>query len=324
VSIEIEPPFKLGQRPTPTEPEAYRADLLERRRWNDGGLGRTLRDPPPPEGHPEPRVIVNIVKVSGPHRAKSLQRLARRNHWMPIIRCYRLGAWLDPHLRGWTRAQIGVTAAGGVRRPRLIRTELGDRAVASCMVERLADLELPRARRSSRVIVDMRVGPGDDPMPPPEDQIAPGEGTLPHEAMVAGVRAGLPEIERCYRAAFDYAPELWGRLAIRFHLTEGGRLDEAFEVESRFPDARTKQCILRAARQLRFARPKGGDIRFVVPLRLVSERAPVGNSVVFSLSGAGFRDRLPRLWPLAGGARAALQTDQQRRVRMDGLTDGTG
>ena len=65
-----------------------------------------------------------------------------------------------------------------------------------------------------------------------------------------------------------YLPE------IRFHLTAQGQLDEAFQTESRFPDARVEQCLLRAARQLSFPRPQGGDIRFAVPLRLSTDRAP--------------------------------------------------
>ena len=88
------------------------------------------------------------------------------------------------------------------------------------------------------------------------------------------VEAALPTFEACYQAALGYAPELWGRLGIRFHVTEKGQTDEAFEVESQFPDERVTLCVLRAARKLRFPRPSGGDLRFVVPLRFRTERSP--------------------------------------------------
>ncbi len=56
------------------------------------------------------------------------------------------------------------------------------------------------------------------------------------------------ELRGVLPAALAYAPELWGRLGIRFHLTEKGALDEAFEAETRFPDERVTLCVLRAAR----------------------------------------------------------------------------
>jgi hypothetical protein len=91
--------------------------------------------------------------------------------------------------------------------------------------------------------------------------------------MRKGVEAGLEALEACYRAAFAYAPGLWGRMILRFHLTEHGKLDEAFQVNRRFPDPRVSQCVEHAARKLSFPRPDGGEIRFVVPLRFSSDRA---------------------------------------------------
>jgi len=263
----------MGQRPPPKTRADYQRDILDRRHWNDGGLGELQGELPGPAGHPDPRVIVNIDKVAGPHPAKGLQRTARRHLWKPIINCYRLGAFKDPHLRGWTKARFAVSSAGKVRRPRLLDTELDDPEVAQCMVGKLANLPLPRARRGSNVWVAMRVGPGDDPLPPPDDLIVPGDGTLPITAMKQGVETGLAPFEVCYRNGLAYAPGLWGRLVVRFHVSKTGLLDEAFEAGSRFPDPRVRQCLLRAARKLTFPTPKGGDIRFVVPLRLSSDGA---------------------------------------------------
>ena len=246
---------------------------MDRRHWNSGGLGKLISDLPPVEGHPDPRVIVNIDEVSGPHDKKALQREARKYHWINVVRCYRLGAYKDKHLRGWTKILTTVTRGGAIHRPRLLETELKNDDVARCIVKKLHTLKLPRARRGSRVNISVRVGPGDEPMPPPEDLIIPGDGELPIEAMRAGVEAGLPEIEKCYQSAFEYAPGLWGRILLRFHLTERGVLDEAFPAGSRFPDARVQQCVLHAARRFQFSRPKGGEIRFVVPLRLFTDRA---------------------------------------------------
>src|SRR5690606_33141286 len=196
---------------------------------------------------------------------------ARKYHWIEIVRCYRLGAYKDPYLRGWTRARVKIAASGKVTESKMLETELDDENVARCMVERLASHTFPPG--AATVTFAMRVGPGDEPMPPPDDLIVPGEGELPLEAMTAGVEAGREAFEACYRAAFAYAPGLWGRMILRFHLTEHGKLDEAFQVNRRFPDPRVSQCVEHAARKLTFPRPEGGEIRFVVPLRLWTDRS---------------------------------------------------
>jgi hypothetical protein len=269
----------MGERRELSSREAYLADIRERRHWNNGGIGELSASLPGPEGHPDPRVIVNIAEedVTGLHDAKSLQAIARRKHWIQIVRCYRLGAYKDPLLHGWTKARLAITRSGRVVRATFVESELSDEAVSACMVAQLKKLRFKRVRSrrrlASRVLVHMRVSPGDEPMPPPADLIVPGEGELSHELMHAPIEAALPAIETCYRAAFDYAPGLWGRIVIRFHVTADGKLAGAFEGGSRFPDKRVRQCILRAVRSLRFTAPQGGDIRFLVPLRLSNPKA---------------------------------------------------
>ncbi len=273
VTIALETPYKLGERAEPKTQEEYRADILERRHWNSGGLGELVADQPGVEGHPDPRVIVNVIDVDGPHDAKKIERVARKYHWIHVVRCYQLGAWKDPLLRGWTKARLTIGADGRGKKPKLVDTELADGEVARCMVKKLVEIDYPPASKASNVRIEMRVSPGDEPMPPPEEEAVPGDGTLPVEAMRDGVEAGRAALEGCYRAGLLYAPKLWGRLLVRFHLSDHGVLDEAFEAGSRFPDPRTRQCLLHELRKLKFARPTGGDIRFVVPIRFYSDRS---------------------------------------------------
>jgi hypothetical protein len=271
--VTLEQPYKLGERPEPRSSQAYRDEIRELRHWGAGGVGELLAPLPGPVGHPDPRVVINLEKSKGPHDAAEVLRLARRNHWIQVVRCYRLGAYKDTELRGWTKAFIGISRAGEVVRPKLLQTELGDRAVADCIVDKLRALKLPPARANSQAWLELRVGPGDEPMPPPEELLVPGDGSLAVEAMGEGVRAGLARFEECYRAAFGYAPGLWGRMLLRFHVTERGKVDEAFEAGTQFPDARVSQCVVHAARGLTFARPQGGDVRFVVGVRFRSDRS---------------------------------------------------
>ncbi|WP_437835427.1 AgmX/PglI C-terminal domain-containing protein [Sorangium sp. So ce1153] len=263
-SIEIEPPYKLGQHPAPRG----QAEAAERDRWNAGGRGDPPAPPPAAEGHPLPRIIVDITKVKGPLKARDVERIARRHLWIHVYSCYRLRAYRDPSLHGKTTVRLTVSRAGKVTGARATASTLSAPDVVSCLAERARSLSLPRAKAGSTVVATLQVYPGDDPVEPPPSVLAPGPGELGPEAISAAAAEALPAWRSCYEAALAGAPELWGRLAIRFHVTDSGAVDEAFEVESRFPDERLTRCVLRRARSLTFPAPAGGDLRFVMPLRL--------------------------------------------------------
>ncbi|WP_438007992.1 AgmX/PglI C-terminal domain-containing protein [Sorangium sp. So ce321] len=263
-SIEIEPPYKLGQHPVPRG----QAEAAERDRWNAGGRGDPPAPPPAAEGHPLPRIIVDIVKVKGPLKAREVERIARRQLWIHVYSCYRLRAYRDPSLHGETTVRLTVSRAGKVTGARATASTLSAPDVVSCLAERARSLSLPRAKAGSTVVATLQVYPGDDPVEPPPSVLAPGPGDLEPEAISAAAAEALPAWRSCYEAALAGAPELWGRLAIRFHVTDSGAVDEAFEVESRFPDERLTRCVLRRARAMTFPAPAGGDLRFVMPLRL--------------------------------------------------------
>ncbi|MSP25663.1 MAG: AgmX/PglI C-terminal domain-containing protein [Myxococcales bacterium] len=269
--MEIEPPYKLGERPTARTTAAYKREIAELRHWGKGGTGELLAAAPGVDGHPDPRVTVNVVGATGPHKISEIQRLSRRNHWINVIRCYRLGAYLDPNLRGWTKAVIDIQKTGNVKATQLLETELLDPAVAACIVEKLRGLKFSAQRQGTRASFEIRVSPGDEPMPPPTELIVPGDGQLAPEKILAVVDAALPRIEACFAAALAYAPGLWGRMLLRMHLSEQGKLDEVFEAGTQFPDPRTSQCVVHAARKLKFPKPEGGELRFVVGLRFFSD-----------------------------------------------------
>jgi hypothetical protein len=272
--IEIEQPFRLDKRVVPKGREAFLAHLRERERWNAGGLGELAKPAPEVAGHPMPRVIVDVSSAKGGHKAADLQRTLRKLFWIRIIHCYELGAHKDQALKGKTTIRFHVARSGKVPSSRLVASTLKDAEVAACLAAELKKIPLPSARSSSIVTTEVQISPGDEPMPPPAPLLLPGEGTVDREAVEAVVRAALPAFEACYETALDYAPLLWGRLGIRFHQTDKGKLDEAFEAESRFPDERVTHCVLRAARGLKFPKPTGGEVRFIVALRLSTDRAP--------------------------------------------------
>src|SRR5262249_1528826 len=156
--------------------------------------------------------------------------------WMRVVHCYELGAYKDQTLKGKTNLRFQISRAGKVVASRELKTTLKDREVSACFATEMRKVEFPAARSSSIVTPEVQISPGDDAMPPPASVIVPGDGTIDPERALSVVRESAPAFELCYKAALDYAPLLWGRLGIRFHLTDKGKLDEAFEAESRFPD----------------------------------------------------------------------------------------
>ena len=273
-SITLEPPFRLDRRIVPGTRAAFLADLADRTRWNKGGTGTLVAPVPPVPGHPAPKVILDVRRVRGPLAAADAQRVLRLRFWIKAVECFALGAYKDQALRGAASLVLRVSAAGKIAGARVTNTSFTDEEVNRCLAERIRAVALPRVQGGSVVSVDLQIGHGDEPVPPPLSLIVPGDGELSPDAIRAVVEPSLPAFEACYRPALEYAPELWGRLGIRFHVTDKGKTDEAFEVESRFPDERVTLCVLRAARKLTFPHPVGGDVRFVVPLRFSTERAP--------------------------------------------------
>lgn len=265
--IEIEPPYKLGRHPVPRT----QAEAAERARWNAGGRGDPPAPPLPPEGHPLPRIIVDIGKVKGPLKAREVERLARKQLWIHVYSCYRLRAYKDPSLKGKTTVRLAVSRAGKVTSARVASSTLPAPDVVSCLAQRAKSLSLPKAKAGSTVVATMQVYPGDAPVEPPPSVLVPGDGELDPAVISAAVAEALPAWQGCYEAALSSAPALWGRLAIRFHVTDSGVVDEAFEAESRFPDERMIHCVLQRARELTFPAPAGGALRFVVPLRFLPD-----------------------------------------------------
>jgi hypothetical protein len=270
--MTIEPPFRLDRRIFPKERADFLAELADREKWNKGGMGALAAELPPVPGHPAPKVIIDVTHAGGPLTAAEMQRLLRAKFWIKVVECYGIAAWKDPKLRGTTSLTIAVSSTGAITAARALKTTLAADEVAKCYAQKLRNVTLPKAKKRTSASVEIQVGPGDEPIAPPASLLVPGEGELSPEEMRAVVEAARPELTACYQRALEYAPELWGRLGIRFHVTEKGKTDEAFEAESQFPDERVTLCVLRAARKLMFPVPKGGDIRFIVPLRFSTAR----------------------------------------------------
>jgi hypothetical protein len=125
--------------------------------------GLAAPTPSPRGGHPEPRVIVDVQQVAGPHHRAALEAEARRSLWGKIVGCYRPAAQRKPALKGEATLRFRVGAAGNVGAIRPEGSTFGDDELVACFRRHVAALSMPKASADSDVTMQIHVAPGDPP-----------------------------------------------------------------------------------------------------------------------------------------------------------------
>ena len=262
--VVFESPYKTGARPVVSEPEQARQEEQRLSVWNRGG-----RDG---KWHPEPRVVVDAVRVQGALTAAVVQREARKQAYGAIRKCYDAALQRNQQLKGKMRVQFNIRHSGSVGKPKTVgKPTLEDKDAVSCLSRSVASVSFPTSKKGdATVLLELTLNPGDLPVRASEDQPAdPGPGRLDVHAAQAVVAAALGKPARdCYGKGMDRVPGLWGRLVLRADVAGDGSVRAVTETESTFPDPETSQCISQALARVAFPAPKGGELRLVVPIRL--------------------------------------------------------
>jgi hypothetical protein len=121
----------------------------------EGGDGSG--EPRPP--HPEPRLIVNVLAVRGPHKPDRVQHDARYG-WKRIVRCYKAQGAKEHAV---VTMELGVSGEGSVTNARGLVFEPKDRELTQCLVKTLPGLAMPKAPADSTADIEIRLSPGDRP-----------------------------------------------------------------------------------------------------------------------------------------------------------------
>ncbi len=108
--------------------------------------------------HPEPRVIVNVLSVRGPHDRDGIERSARLG-WGRIVRCYRASGAAKVVLT----FELVVSGSGMVERARRTHSSTRDHELGHCLASALTKLTMPKARARSIAMIEIRLAPGDPP-----------------------------------------------------------------------------------------------------------------------------------------------------------------
>jgi hypothetical protein len=107
--------------------------------------------------HPEPRVIVKVTSVQGPHDRADVERSARLA-WGRIVRCYVSSVQRE---RGLIHLELAIARGGKVTRARRIGSTLKDRELVSCLTNALNGIAMPKASARSSANAEIHVAPGD-------------------------------------------------------------------------------------------------------------------------------------------------------------------
>lgn len=116
--------------------------------------GVTAAAAPP---HPEPRVIVNVIAVHGPHAPLEVQRAARLA-WGRIIRCYKS---IDNGAKGQVGLELHVSKSGSVASARAGRSTLDNPELVRCLADTMTGVAMPRADADSSASIEIHLAPGD-------------------------------------------------------------------------------------------------------------------------------------------------------------------
>ncbi|MDQ2642259.1 MAG: hypothetical protein M3020_00480 [Myxococcota bacterium] len=117
----------------------------------------SAQDTPPRPPHPEPRVIVSVLSLAGPHERGEVERHARLA-WGKIVRCYKA---IDRSARGSVTVELAVHGSGTSSGARRLGATLESRELSGCLTRILNGLKMPKARRTSFAKIEIRVAPGD-------------------------------------------------------------------------------------------------------------------------------------------------------------------
>lgn len=107
--------------------------------------------------HPEPRVIVTVTALKGPHDRARVQHAARTT-WGRIVRCYKE---LGQRERGKLSLRLEISARGKVIGARKLQSTLNEELDA-CLVKTLGSKDMPPASSGSTASIEIQLAPGDE------------------------------------------------------------------------------------------------------------------------------------------------------------------
>jgi hypothetical protein len=210
--------------------------------WALGGSSDPAHPANRPGYHPATRVVVDVRLLSRAPlgSTKRIERVARSSGYWPLRGCFEQAQRMSPKPERGARVRLSLSASGRVLGSRLLDAP-SERDYARCVLERLRQLDFsPGFTRKLDIEISVKQWPGHAPVPPRAPDDAPrfrASGEL-----LAACEGLSPSLSTCYQAGLERDPKLWGRLALRLELDSEAVVQNATEVETRFPDPSVVEC----------------------------------------------------------------------------------
>jgi hypothetical protein len=122
-----------------------------------GGSSAAPEPERPRPHHPEPRVVVNVTSVKGPHVRKEVERAARLA-WGRIVSCYEA---TGGQTKGLVEFELGLASTGQVIEAKRTRSTLRNQKLEACLTRAWNGLSMPKARAGSIARAELQLAPGD-------------------------------------------------------------------------------------------------------------------------------------------------------------------
>ena len=271
-SVLIEPPYSvLGHPRLATEMLTLGRDeeLLQ---WALGGTTDPEHPSNRPGYHPATRVVVDVELLSRAPKGSTHRLLAtaRSSGYWPLRSCFEAAQRLVPKAERSARVRLTLGPSGKALGARSIGPA-PEREYSRCVLERVRALDFtPGFTRKLDVEISLKQWPGHAPLPPRAPDGAPPL-RLPSSA-TAALDELTPSLAACYQTGLSTDPKLWGRIALRLKLGEGGAVQETTQVETRFPNAAVVDCARQALLGARLGDCGVNELTFAV--RLGAQGAP--------------------------------------------------
>ncbi len=129
-----------------------------------------------------------------------------------------------------------------------------------------------QARRSLNTLLAISAAPAPRPASAPSTkvllqmQVKGTHGTLARSEVQAGVKAVMPRAQACFASRFAAEPYLGGKLLLRLRVAVEGTVKWIRLERGDLGSLETERCVTGALQSARFAKPRGGEAEFTIPL----------------------------------------------------------
>ena len=131
--------------------------------------------------------------------------------------------------------------------------------------------EAPKAAPAPAPVVHEAPPPKQEPVE--EMKVAGTLGSLDEDEIAGPFQRRWDDITRCYDAVAAKQQYLGGKIEVKLRVTQAGDPKSAYVVASTFGNYEAERCILGIARELHFAKPKGGgEAEFTYPIEFRARR----------------------------------------------------